>query len=246
MTRADLIRKLSIYLFIPGGVCLALIAMYFSGVDILQKIVSPNMPRMHRGMGREFGLLENLQNLYLLAMVAMAAYAVKRKTLTWERMGWAVLTLFSIFIFLEEIDYGLHYYEYARGVTLLDAAEVRNIHNQGDNTSVMKRGVDILLIGLFLIIPLACANSSKALIRYITPTRWFILTLASMFILSRLAHGLKGAGFGEGGTINKNLSEFRELTVYYMFMVYIFELVYRRTFSATPKSESPSNAQAEG
>ena len=84
-------RKLVIYLVVPAGVTLALILAYFSGVSWLQALVSPRIAGMHPDSSREFGLLENLQNLYLLGIVVVAAWAVKRKTLRIEKAAFAGL-----------------------------------------------------------------------------------------------------------------------------------------------------------
>lgn len=234
-------KNLTLFLYLPGGICLALIAMYFSGVDALQRIVSPNLPRMHRGMGREFGLLENLQHILILVIAGMAIWGVKKKEWKWERIGWGLVAAFSIFVFLEEIDYGIHYYEYANEITLLESQKVRNLHNQGDVTDYMKNVVDIGIILLFVVAPFIGRRSAKPLIRYISPSAWFTVLAVLMVALSELAHGLREAGFGKGGTINKNLSEFRELIIYYTFMLYVFETVYRKRLEA-PEAEAAEMA----
>jgi len=93
-------KKIVIYVAVPVGVSLVLIAAYFSGVDWLQQIVSPRMPRMHPNAGREFGLLENLQNMCLLVMVGTAAWGVKRKALKAEKAALALITVFAPFVLL--------------------------------------------------------------------------------------------------------------------------------------------------
>jgi len=58
-----------------------------------------------------------------------------------------------------------------------------------------------------------------------------------MFLLSKLAHALKDAGLGQDGTISRNLSEFRELLIYYVFMVYLLSLVFRRRYQPEPGTD---------
>ena len=232
-------RKLAIYLVVPTVVGLALILAYFSGVSWLQALVSPRIVGMHPNSSREFGLLENLQNLCVLAILIVAAWAVKRKTLRIEKAAFAGLVVFSLLVLLEEIDYGLHYYEYWKGITFFQAAQTRNLHNMGDLNKLLKNVMDTVMVLLFVIAPLACANSRRPLLRYLTPDRYAILTVVAMFALSRFAHYLRDIGAGTPGTINKNISEFRELTIYYLCLVYLADIVFFRRFAPAPPDDRP-------
>ena len=237
-----------IYLVIPLGVSTVLIAMYFSGVPLLQHIVTPEFEGLHPDSNREFGLLENLQNVCLLIMVITAGIAVRNKESRLEKAAFLGIALFSLFVFLEELDYGLHFYEMAFGVHSYDAAEVRNIHNTYDLTNPMKHGALIGMMLLFVIFPLAFAESNRPLIRYITPDRFAIFTMVVMFLTRTLAHTLRDAGFGSGGSISHNISEFRELTTYYLFTVYLVDLVFRREYSRCMHNEAgePANSAKSG
>lgn len=235
-------KKTVVYFVIPLGVTLMLVAMYFSGVPALQKIVTPRISGMSPNTAREFGLLENLQNVVLLAMLVMMVMGFRRKTTRIEKTGMAFLASFTLFVFLEEIDYGLHIYEYARGIKWNDAAEVRNLHNLGETNKYMKQSVDTGMVILFLIFPLAFANSKRPLLHYLCPDRYSILTLLAMVIVRTVAHALGDRGLGEGGTIQKNLSEFRELVVYYLFMLYVLEITLRRTLEFTTSAPSSPSA----
>lgn len=238
-------KKLAVYVFVPAAICGLLMAMYFSGVEWLQRLVSPAMPGMHRGMGREFGLLENLQNVYLLAIIVICAVALKRKTWKPERIAWVALLAVTVFVLLEEIDYGLHYYEYAMGIERMDAAQIRNLHNQGDATDMMKLAVDVGTGVLFVVMPLAFVRSQKPLVRYVTPSLWYLLTVLVMVGTSKLAHGLNDAGFGKGGTISQNISEFRELSIYYIFMVYLFDVAFLRSYAPAEQQAASAEDTAE-
>lgn len=224
-------RKILVFFLIPVIISLAIMAMHFSGIDRLMQIVVPDIPWMNSDSVRELGLLENIQNIYLLAMIATAIYGIKIKPMKWERLLMAFLALGAIFVFLEEIDYGLHYYDYLMKIGPSSAgagAEIRNIHNIGEVTDFLKFIMNAGIALLFVIAPLTLAKSSNSLIRYITPGRWFILTVVSMFLLSRLAHALNRAGFGSG-TLDNNISEFSEMTDYYIFMIYFYELVFGKS-----------------
>lgn len=232
-----MLKRVTIYFLIPVGVAGTLIAMYFSGNETLQQIISPRMPKMNPSSGREFGLLENLQNLILLAMIVMAAMGFRRKTQRIEKAGMAFVFLFSCFIFLEEIDYGLHFYEYAKNVPWYESTRARNLHNVGDRTNITKRVVDLGMLVAFGILPFALAKTRNPLVRFLLPTRESLLTLLAMLLVRTLAHQLKDHGFGTEGTIDNNLSEFRELVTYYLFMLYLFQITFRR--SLFPNEETP-------
>ena len=224
-------RNLIVYLIVPAAINLVLIGAYFSGVSWLQTIVSPVLPGMNPDTGREFGLLENLQNVLLISIVVVAAIAVKRKPSKLEKAAFACLFLLAVFVFLEEIDYGLHYYEYVMDVGMFQAAQVRNVHNIGGLTKFIKKLLDLCMALFFVVAPLALAKSGKPLLRYLTPDRYSVLTMIVMVLMSKLAHLLNDLGFAETGSIHKNISEFRELTIYYIFLVYLCEVVLWRAYT---------------
>jgi hypothetical protein len=51
-----------------------------------------------------------------------------------------------------------------------------------------------------------------------------------MVALSKIAHALNKTGLETPGSITKNISEFREVLVYYIFLVYLIDVVFRRTY----------------
>lgn len=242
------LTKVLFFAALPLALDGIMVGMYFSGNECLQSIIAPHsFNDMRPDSGREFGLLENMQHLLILMMVGACLWAVCRKPLRWEKIGFALLAIFAMFIFLEEIDYGLHYYEYFRGIEWYESADVRNLHNQGDVTDVMKRGVDLTLVGLFLVVAWACGRSRFAFVRYIAPDKWFTLTLMCMAAMRFLVHALGDrerelAGpFGQVGAISRgNLSEFREFFVYYVFAMYLITMVYLRDYRPARAASSGS------
>ena len=228
--RKIVVQNLILYGGIPAAVSLVLIGFYFSGVALLQHIVSPNLDLPNPDAPREFGLLENLQNLYLIAMVVIAAIAAKRRS-GWARLAFVGIALCVSFVFLEEIDYGLHYYEILSGASSYDPEQVRNIHNIGDTTKHIKRIADAFLILFFGLMPLVLRKTTHPLIRSVLPSPYSVLTLVVMLVMRSLAHGLQDAGFGDPGSIEKNISEFRELNIYYLAMIYLLDVA-RRPFAS--------------
>jgi len=245
MTALKKVRvKLLIYLGIPAGLHVLMVCMYFSGNDLLQAIVAPrSFNAMRPDSGREFGLLENLQHLFILAIAGACAWAAWNKPSRWEKFGFGFVGMFAIFIFLEEIDYGLHYHEYFKGIEWHESADVRNLHNQGDMTDIMKRTVDISIVVLFIFVAWGFGRSRYALLRYLAPDKWFTVTLLCMTVMRLVVHELGDrerdlAGpLGQVGAISRaNLSEFREFFVYYIFMIYLMTLAFIRDYRvhATP------------
>ena len=102
----------------------------------------------------------------------------------------AVIALFAAFVFVEEIDYGLHWIEFINQVPLEEQAEVRNWHNEGERTSIMK---DIMTAGtvlVFDIAPFAFRNTRNRLIRYLLPASQYAAGFIGIVLISRLAHYL--------------------------------------------------------
>lgn len=205
--------------------------MYFSGNVFLQNLVAPTIKNVPLFTAREFGVLEILQNLMLLCVgfysfkcfIAATQYSVKLFALA--------LILISVFVLLEEIDYGIHFVEFLSGQygSLDPATWNRNWHNKTDlagmqNVSYLKLASNIAMVTGFVLGPLLFSSSRYPLIRLLVPNRWMIATVILSVMLSLLAHWLDDAGFaiisGIHGNLEKNISEFRELNMYYLFLLY--------------------------
>ena len=220
------LKKIVIYLIIPVVGSLILIGAYFSGSDLLQEIVSPPI-------NREYGLVENLQLVLLAGIALIAIFGLKRKKTRPERWIMTLILAGAIFMLLEESDYGLHQYKLLTGDPIDERVGRmgRNIHNLGDNSDRFKHTGDIGMILLFIVVPLLFARSRRPLLRYLTPDRFFIMTMVAMFLISKFAHLLEASGVGDPGSLHGRISEFRELIIYYIFAVYFFDLVFRREYS---------------
>jgi len=210
--------KIMKYVVIPVLLEIALILGYFFGPSWLRQIISPDI-------NREYGLLENLQVVLLLIAIIFLGRAIPRTKASAERIILALFLVVGIFIVLEEIDYGLPFYRLMVGRPQ-DAGYI-NIHNMGNNTSLIKHVSDIGMILLFVIAPCFMKKSRKPLIRYLRPSCYFILSMILMFFLSKFAHYLNDSTTLTG-SLSHSISEFRELFVYYIFLLYIYDLVHRR------------------
>ncbi|MBI4396207.1 MAG: hypothetical protein HY548_03860 [Elusimicrobia bacterium] len=228
------VRFLLIYFVIPLGLTLSFIAMYFSGVPWFEHFVVPAVPGLNPNSWRELGFLENLQNVFIMATIVFSLTAAAKKPLLWQKIVMGSAAALSFFVLLEETDYGLHYIEYFSGAGLVAGLgsdlPVRNVHNIGDLTDIIKRFVDAGLILLFAAAPFAFAHKTAPAARTFLPNRWSLATLLAMVLTSGLAHRLEKAGLNPDGMMNNNLSEFRELVLYYLVMIYFYELVFERTW----------------
>lgn len=228
------LRRLSVFVLIPVVVTLVCLGLYFSGVPWMERLVAPSMDGMYVNTWREFGLVENLQNLLLLATIAVTVTGLGRKPHLWERLLLGAIGLLALFVFLEEVDYGLHWYEWLRGIGADEAAEVRNWHNQSGRTSVLKRVVDVGMLTGFVLLPLLLRGRAGPVVDYLLPSRWFAATLVCVIGLSELAHALNDAGLNPDGALESNMSEFRETITYYAGLVYVVEFVFFRRSPGLP------------
>lgn len=252
--------KWVVYGAVPAVLSLVLQGMYFSGNLVLQRIACPKLPPLSLNAYREFGLVENVQNLLLLAIIGIFVAGARRAHLPRLRAAFSVLALFSVWVLLEEIDYGTHFYAYATaeevGGWFLPAAspefqallaqtdfsaEPFNVHNQGDLTDIIKAGVAAVMFVLFVVAPFFAGHLRNPWLRYIVPDRFIVVTVAVMVLMRGLTYYLgeedaaivqaaqaAGDATREAGAMDKNLSEFREVLTYYIFLLYTGMLVFAR------------------
>jgi len=214
-------RDLILYLALPAAVGALLVAMFFSGVGWMQSLVVPVV-------NREYGLLENLQIVLLLAMAWVGWRSARRAERGLDRAGWRALSAFALFVLLEEIDFGLHYYESLARVPSAERATVRNLHNQEGVLRWMKLAVDSTLALFFVVLPWAGRRIQQPTVRWLMPSRWLTATLLLSVLVSKVAHYGTDHGWPTNGSIESNISEFRELFTYYIFLLYLFDLGLRR------------------
>ena len=97
--------KLIIFFGLPMAVMSVLIAMCFSGVRILETIVvMPYLESIAAASRRELGLLENLQNVLILAALIVAVRAAWKTKVRGARFFFGVFAAGRLFMLLEDID----------------------------------------------------------------------------------------------------------------------------------------------
>jgi hypothetical protein len=216
---------------LPAGFSLALVGLYFCGVYSAQNLVAPTLEGMSPYSWREFGALELLQDFVLLCVFFYLLRCFMMAQGFWLRLFICALAGLMLFVFLEEIDYGAHFLEMLTGNSgsLSPDGWDRNLHNRtlpsGEQVaSYIKLGGNILVLAGFVVAPLALGDSRNRTVRLLVPSKWVIATVALTIAIARLAHVLDDAGFGiindQQGNLHLNISEFRELLVYYLFLVY--------------------------
>ena len=228
--------------------------MYFSGHIVLQRLVSPKLPPLPLNIWREFGLLENLQNLFLLSTAGIALLGALRGQGRRRRLGFALAAALATFIFLEEVDYGVQWAHYLRADQLdwfrpetewpaelteqSRVIEAFNLHTSGARFKSMKRAADIFVAVFFGLVPLVAARFRPGRLASWAPDRFMVFTVIAMAALRVMTHLLAfweeqtvqrvlaaGGTPWELGSIRFNLSEFGELLVYYCFLLYVFGLM---------------------
>jgi len=215
-----------LFVGIPVVTNALMIGLYFSGVKQAQELVAPTIEWLPWDSWREFGILEQLQNIYLIITLGLLSIAAVRNTAPLVKTLFVAGALVTLFLFLEEIDYGIHFHDFVTGQA--SEVEVRNWHNQRtlgkQNVRFLKPIKDTVIIVWFILFPLFANRISHQPVKRIIPSRWFIAGFAVAFIASRFAHHFSGLGWGviDGvpGNLKGNTSEFREASTFYLYMLY--------------------------
>jgi hypothetical protein len=221
---AAILQKNIIYWILPSIITLSCILIYYFNWFGLEELIAPEI-------NREFGLVENLQLVLLLVIFFIAIKGFCSKTIKMAKYGFLVIAIIAIFMFLEEIDYGLHYYEYLTGkgqtqVVVFDQ-KVRNIHNNGPLQNLFKLAAYTIIVVFFVIFPLIPANKKEKfpLLNFLRPSRYIISTAISLLVLNQLALYLYRMYNSPNRSLSGNVSEFEEIMIYYILMLYIIEMV---------------------
>ncbi len=232
MTAASPLSRHLWYWVLPALYMLALVTLYFSRRPELVDFIAPRVAPWLKHGNREFGLVENTQHVILALIAFLFLRGGLRAAVPLQRLGFLVLGAGFVLLLLEEIDYGLHYYEWWVGAWVFK--DLRNLHNVGETTQQLKVLADTANLLWFVVLPLAALRLRNAWLRYLAPPPLILATVAVALLVSRLAHELTALGLqpmlGEAPrlALAGNVSEFRETVVYYVWLLYVHELVTRR------------------
>jgi uncharacterized membrane protein YozB (DUF420 family) len=173
---------------------------------------------------RELGILEHLQLILILIIFVIAVRAIKTKDNKIEKYIFIFISAFTLFFFLEEIDYGLHYLEWFSDNP--PKPEIRNIHNNGSITSVFKMTAYVVIVVFFVILPFLPKRIKLRFpfLEYISPSKQVITTTICLFLINELAFYLNRQEFHSNRSLDGNTSEFEEFMTYYLVMLYVWEM----------------------
>jgi len=175
---------------------------------------SPLRPLVAPDANKEFGLLENLQNLCLLAIGAVAVAGLRRKERTWERVCLLLLLGGTLFMLLEETDYGFQF---------VDDRAV-NVHEVGSIEASLEYAARFGGLTFFGGFAILFAESRIPVLRYLAPDRFAVLTILLVTAVWEVAIRLPA----KEGSLAGHEIEYAELGVYYIVLLYVFDMVFRR------------------
>lgn len=222
-------RKEHLYYWIVPMIVLGIcMVFYFSGIPALAHIICPPG-------NWEWGFIENLQLLIILAIFVLSARAFttkKEKLLKW---GFGLIALFAIFILLEEMDYGEHWAQLIMGVDKVFAEEfipIDNLHNRGNNAKIFKRSIYGVMLAIFVIAPFIKSRFKNKYVRYLIPRPRIVLVAALAIITDLVPRIIVLSKWREDGGFGVNIGEFSEVVVYHIFLIYMIQLIYVNKFPA--------------
>ena len=229
-------NKFLLFVFIPVCLNLVFIGFYFSGNQFLQFLVSPQFEWLPHRSWREFGMLEQLQNTLLLIIIILFLREVITRSSLIEKLFFSGGSLIFLILLLEELDYGIHIIEFFSGHESAIEVTQRNWHNREISgrsiNSHLKKMSNLLTLIWFVGCPMLSSKVNFKIIKNIVPSRWFVLAFPLASLFSVFAHYLDGLSLGEiqgiAGSLEGNISEFRETSTYYLYLLYALQLTATR------------------
>jgi len=223
-----------VYWVLPIVISWILAIMYFMGPLWMQNLTA-------HSYNREFGILENLENILLLGVIIISFILLKNAPNLTLKSIYLLCLGASVFMLLEEIDYGFHLYNYYKGIHPQEDTVIRNIHNQGKNTIkiLMWTGYAIILL-FILVMPHVNKKKLPAWLVDFVPSIKLHFTVLSLPFISRFPHILNSMNFETNMSLYHNLSEFEEFAIYYIFFLFFYEMKKRQERKSEYESSQTS------
>lgn len=213
----------------PLIVSFILMMCYFQGPDWIQELAASSY-------NREFGLVENTQNILLLFTSYVAFRLFRIPHSRWLRIAYLLIFLTALFVFLEEIDYGHHYINYINDAGADQLRINHNIHNI-PNVNNQLRLFFYCLIAIFIIIlPFFPSRRLPRLLTHFVSNIRLQLTVLAFLVISKMAGTFNNLSDRTNMALNGNISEFEELPLYYLFLMYVYSL-YSKALNAISHSK---------
>lgn len=226
-------KQHAFYWIIPTVLLGILMVFYFSGVPTLVEIVSPEE-------NWEWGLLENLQLLIILGIFVVSVYACLSKKAPFLKFGFCFTAFFALFVFMEEIDYGAHFAQLMGQEVdnpLREYIGGTNIHNQGNNAKIFKRSVYLLMALIFVIAPFLKSKIQNPYILYLIPKPRIVIVAVLTIVSDLVPRLIVELGILKDGGLGVNIGEFSEIMVYYIFLIYLLQLLSKNQFRSAQHLE---------
>ena len=192
------------------------IAVYYSNIHWMQEIIAPQYDR-------EFGLLENLDALFIMLSLIVLIRIARLPLKPLFKAGAVFACLVTVVMLLEEIDYGLHFIEWMKGIPPGTTGGIRNLHNQGNNTNRIKDVAYVILAVFFVLLPYVDRLKKFSLVKLLCPSKMICFTVLATVLVAGAHEALDPYNLPTNGVLNSNQSEFEELIIYYTFLIYFRE-----------------------
>jgi hypothetical protein len=211
------------YWIIPTIIGAILVAMHFYGAPWMQTFVSP---RFHR----ELGAPENIQNLIIFATFILGFIGAKRKGWKIEKIAFYLVSAGSLFLLMEEMDYGRHLYKFFIEPSYKN--KIWNVHfmQQGLLNKILLVVVYTMLPLFFCFLPFYAKKSTNPWVKYLSPAPHSLGTVLGMILVSQVSQYLNNLPsfyeFSQQSTMI--MSEFGEGYIHLLFFLYFYEIVFNR------------------
>ena len=216
--KAMSLRQHFIYWLFPLLFICSLALAYFTGPRWLQNIVAPPI-------NREFGLQENLEHLLILFIVLFSFLLFAREKKTFMKFIFLICFAGAAFLFLEEIDYGYHFINYYKGISPVQDTVIHNYHNREKPTiNRMMKLCYIIMAVAFVILPYIKKEKLPTWLQQLAPSSRLQFTVFILPLVGRFPLVLHNMNFVTNGSLDSNLSEFEEMGIYYIFLLYFIEM----------------------
>ena len=220
------------YWIIPTVLLSILMVFYFSGIPALVEFVCPKE-------NWEWGILENIQLGIIAFMFILSVYAFFNKKVRIQKLGFGFIVFFAIFVFLEEIDYGAHFAQLIGGEEEIILKEYipHNIHNLGNNAKLFKRSVYLIMLLIFVIAPFLKSKIENPYIRYLIPKPRIVIVALLAIVVDLVPRLIVTLGILKDGGLGVNIGEFSEIMVYYIFLIYLIQLIFENQLQIDMKAK---------
>jgi len=224
-------RRLLLYGAVPFVVLGGLVAMYYSGNPVLRNLVSPDAPSIPDDLRREFGLLESLQIVCLVALAGVTVAGLRRKRNLARRAALWALLIGTLWMICEETDYGCHYLDLLRGDWVAgESLEQTNIHSIGYVRVVLQ---NLALFGTFIFFgafAIVFHRSPNTALRYLAPDRLSVLAVLLVTAIQEIAWKAASRVPPGYGSLDGHETEFAELGLYYLVLLYAIDVIFWRSY----------------